>query len=233
MRDNGDEDSVVDLTEWVPLVSYIRGELRLGASVDIQLRLVGTPAVAHNQSSLAGIHRMLDRKAASLQEPIVLEAHRRVLPGEGAAGATHTGVAAPELRPNFDLRPLSQQELAALLRPLCYPADYTEEGEWTVACGELMMQSPSLLLGFDELRAEGFARAIGDGRFLLNPLRIACPACTKVLWLAGANNVGNLESHLRTCKATGAAAIRHRLEAWRNIERSRGERFERALALGK
>ena len=108
VRDNGDEDSVVDLTEWVPLVSYIRDELRLGASVDIELRLVGTPALAHNQSSLAGIHRVLDRKGQSLEEPIVLEAHRRVLPGEGAAGVKSARLLGIyERQPDGTLKPFS------------------------------------------------------------------------------------------------------------------------------
>ena len=221
--DDADDDSV-DLTEWLQLLAYIREELRLGPSPAIELRLVGTPVIAHNQASLAGIHRMLDRTSLNLEEPIVLEAHSRVLPAAGTAGAMHMGVTAPELHmgvtgpeltPVFGLRPLSQKELAAQLRPLCYPAT-SEEGQWTAACDELMMQSPSLLLSFDEQRAEGFARAIGDGRFLINPLRMACPACATVLWMQAANHVGNLDIHLRTCRATGATAIRRRLEGWRN-----------------
>jgi len=221
--DDADDDSV-DLTGWLQLLAYIREELRLGPSPAIELRLVGTPAIAHNQASLAGIHRMLDRTSVNLEEPIVLEAHSRLLPAAGTAGAMHMGVTVPELHmgitgpeltPVFGLRPLSQKELAAQLRPLCYPANL-EEGQWTTACNELMMQSPSLLLSFDELRAEGFARAIGDGRFLINPLRMACPACATVLWMQAANHVGNLDIHLRTCRATCAAAIRRRLEGWRN-----------------
>ena len=232
-----------DLCDWQTLTEYLRVSFQLGASVALELRLAGNPIVAYDSVSLSTMGRYLDRLTLDAAQPIALEAHARAVPphyepdaakeevrcrrslSKRASAHCHrsrtdvpcTHCQALHLEPVFGSRPLTLLELTKRLRVLLSSdAANVKDGRWTHACSELMARCPTILLRFDELRGAGFAAAIGNGHFLLNPMTIACPACLRIQILDNANTVHNLIHHLEHhCRGTHATAILKRVQAWR------------------
>ena len=75
------------------------------------------------------------------------------------------------------------EDLKDQLSELCYKgAKGDGEGEWGPACDNVLAQNPTALKGFFQER-ERVKKAMGDGRYMLNPVVALCPfqGCRQVI----------------------------------------------------